>query len=366
MGVPALVIVQRFNHAPSPLSIAMFHKFALSLLFVLSPATVLFAAKPKIEVEAKVYELATRASTLDPRAGSYPEIKFLLTGKNGEPEDQESSRVDTRVASRERLVIWLMAPNKELFERLNGYGLHVIQPDYARDWFSSCCQEDPVSPDCRGNLRLEVATGLDVSDEVNLKSRDSMMGRSLVLLRHLCRTQPRANWDQFLTANKKMIRWDRVIVAGSSHGSTTAARFAKHQEVARVVMLCGPRDQFQNWQSLPSATPAQRYFGFSHVQDMGWKQDHYCRSWEMIGLHEFGPLTIVDESEFPFANSRRLLTNFDVGGDEKVAHGSVQPGRKAARNADGSYRHEEVWKYLFTHPVDVVGTPVAMDPSCEK
>ena len=154
-------------------------------------------------------------------------------------------------------------------------------------------------------------------------------------------------------------------MAGASHGSTTSARFAKHQKVSRVVMFCGPRDQFQTWQSLDSATPPNRYFGFSHVLDGGWEDDHYCRSWELIGLHEFGPIVNVDDAELPYQNTRRLVTDFDVSGNAKRAHSSVTPGGAAAKAGDG-YKHEAVWEYLFTHPVDDVGMAVPQDDGCDK
>ena len=59
-------------------------------------------------------------------------------------------------------------------------------------------------------------------------------------------------------------------------------------------MFCGPRDQTETWQALPSATPSNRFFGFSHVLDGGWTGDHYCRSWELLGLHQYGPIVNVD------------------------------------------------------------------------
>ncbi len=161
------------------------------------------------------------------------------------------------------------------------------------------------------------------------------------------------------------MRWDDVIIAGSSHGSTTAARFAKHQKVSRLVAFCGPRDQYQTWQSLPSATPENRYFGFSHTLDAGWTGDHYCRSWEMLGMNKFGPIVNVDKQAAPFGNTRRLITDFDVGGDAKRAHSSVQPGKRTFQK-NGQYLHEDVWRYLFTHPVDSVGEAVPADPSCLK
>jgi hypothetical protein len=36
------------------------------------------------------------------------------------------------------------------------------------------------------------------------------------------------------------------------------------------------------------------------------------------------------------------------------------------RDAKGNYLHKDVWKYLFTHPVEAIGQPVASDPSCER
>ena len=155
-----------------------------------------------------------------------------------------------------------------------------------------------------------------------------------------------------------------MIISGASHGATSAARFAVHQRVDRVVMFCGPRDQLETWQGFPSATPANRFFGFSHVLDTGWTGDHYCRSWQMLGLHAFGPITDVDAAPAPFGNSRRLITKFDVKGDAKRAHSSVQPGNAAGKNAQGEFLHEAVWKYLFTHPVDHVGAATPLDPEC--
>ena len=129
-------------------------------------------------------------------------------------------------------------------------------------------------------------------------------------------------------------------------------------------MFCGPRDQYETWQALPSATPGDRYFGFSHVLDGGWVADHYCRSWELLGLNEYGSVINVDETAAPFGNSRRLITTADVKNDAKRAHGAVTPGGAAVKDAAGKYIHEEVWRYLFTHPVDAVGQAVPPDPAC--
>jgi hypothetical protein len=342
-------------------------------LWITAPAT-MSAQEPSAPVRLTYddpapqhHKLTARASEIDPRVKSHPEIGFVLETDDGKPADLQHASVDTRVEPRGKLVIWLMGHNSQLFDRLNSYGLHAIQVHYANRWFSICCQEKPVDEHCRGNIRLEAATGLDFSDEVEIPRPDGMMERAYQFVNWLARENPQAGWNHFLTDDGRGLRWEEVIVAGSSHGSTTAARFAKYQKVSRVVALCGPRDQYQSWQALPSATPENRYFGFSHVLDGGWVGDHYCRSWELLGMHKFGPIVNVDEAKPPYGNSRRLITDFDVGGDARKAHSSVVPGRQAKQDgATGQYLHEDVWRYLFTHPVDQVGEPTPPDPGCKK
>jgi len=312
------------------------------------------------------YEFTARASEIDPRAKPHPEINFVFESK-GKPADIQNASVDTRVAPQGKLAIWLMGHSAGLFERVNSYGIHAIRVHYANGWFGEFGNKSPGEDGMLlGKIRLEAATGEDFSDLVSIPKPDGMMERSFQFVKWLVKENPQGKWEQFITADGKGIEWSKVIITGSSHGSTTAARFAKHQKVDRVVMFCGPRDQLETWQGLPSATPANRYFGFSHVLDGGWSGDHYCRSWELIGLHQFGPIVNVDQMTPPYANTRRLITDADVKGDDKRAHSSVTPGGAAVKNTDGKFIHEAVWKYLFTHPVEQTGTATPADKDCEK
>ncbi|MEM9941146.1 MAG: hypothetical protein AAF939_06115 [Planctomycetota bacterium] len=323
------------------------------------------AARPS--GEPGIFRFTERASVIDSRCRSHLEIGFLLNDEKGNPADLQQASVDTSVAPKGRLVIWMMGYYSEFFDRWNRYGLHAIRVHYVNRWFSICCQEKPVDENCRGDIRLEAATGIDFSDNAEIPYPDGMMERSFQFVRWLDHQHPQGNWDQFLSARGEGLNWEKVIISGSSHGATTSARFAKYQKVARVVALCGPRDQFQVWQSLTSATPDNRFFAFSHVLDRGWVEDHYCRSWEMMGLHKFGEIVNVDQSSPPFQNSRRLITSVDVNRDAKRAHGCVQPGKRAVKDPEtGNYVHENVWKYLYTHPVDVVGKTSQQDPGCLK
>ncbi len=344
----------------SPSFILISTMFLLRGLSALADDTIPFS-----DPAPKRYDLSARASQIDKRTRPHPEIHFVFE-KNGKPADLQHASVDTRVAPRGKLVIWLMGHNGPLFERVSGYGLHAIQVHYANGWFGKLNKEPPPDDKYLGRIRLEAATGEDFSDAIDIPKPDGMAERSFQFVKWLANENPQGKWDQFLTADKKGLRWDRVTMAGISHGSTTAARFAIHQKVDRVVMLSGPRDQLETWYSLPSATPANRYFGFTHVLDGGWKADHYCRSWELLGLHQFGPVINVDKVAPPYGNSRRLITDADVKQDANRAHSASVPGGAAVKDAAGKFIHEAVWKHLFTHPVDQVGDAVPADPDCLK
>ena len=310
------------------------------------------------------FEFSVRASEIDSRAKDHEEIGFVFADTNGKPQDLQDAVVDTRVPSRGRPVIWLMGHNQGLFERIGAYGLHGIHPYYANRWFSKIDATTRDDGTTLGKIRLEAATGEDHSPLVTIPNPGGMAERSIQFVKWLAKENPAGSWDQFLTDDQGDLCWDKVIMSGISHGSTTAARFAKHQKVARVVMFSGPRDQFESWHGFPSATPTNRYFGFTHVLDGGWTRDHYCRSWQMLGLAECGPIVNVDEVAAPYGKSRRLITNSDVDNNARRAHTAVVLGGSAVKDAAGDFIHEPVWRYLFTHPVDHVGKPVPLDPNC--
>ena len=318
-----------------------------------------------LTAEGQQYTITARASEIDPRTTEYPEIGYTFS-KKGRATDMQLAMVDTSVPLSGRLVIWLMAPHKALFERLNAYGHHAIQVTYPREWFGKMDKlREPGDDNHFSGLRLEAATGQDHTDLIDIAKPDGLMERAYQFVKYLEKENPEGNWKQFLSPDGKRLDWDKVILSGSSHGSTTAARLAKHIRVARVVMLSGPRDQTERWQSENSATPPERFFGFTHTEDAGWPGHHYCRSWLMLGLNQFGPIVDVDTSAPPYENSRRLTSSADVG-NPKNAHGASNPNKRSPTDANGNYLYEAVWKYLYTHPVNSTGKPVPHEARCRQ
>jgi len=335
---------------------------ALAALVLASLTTGLRAEPaPKFDdPKPQAYHLTVRASEVDPAAKSYPDIGFNLDGK-GKPADVETADVDTRVAPRGQLVVWLMGHNQLIADRANGYGYHHVSVHYARGWFSKF-NTVPADRQHLGNIRLEATAGVDASPAVAIAEADSAKGRATRLVQWLSKKHPQGRWEQFLTAGGKELDWTKVIVGGSSHGATSAARFAMHQKVARVIMFCGPRDNTEDWQAGPSATPLNRFFGYSHVLDSGWTGHHYQRSWLLLRLNEYGPVVNVDTAKPPYGGTRRLITAAAMKGDDKkqagAAHSFVTPSRSSPKDAQGRYLQEDVWTYLFTSDVDATGKPV--------
>ncbi|QTN34426.1 hypothetical protein HZ994_16245 [Akkermansiaceae bacterium] len=310
------------------------------------------------------FSITARASEIDPRTKEHPEIDYVFTRK-GKPADIQLAMVDTRVKASGYLVIWLMAPPKELFDRLSSYGHHAIQVTYPREWFGKMDKLRKEGDDDHfSGIRLEAATGEDHSKLIDIPKPDGLMERSYQFVKFLDRKHPDGNWKQFLSRDGKGLDWEKVILTGASHGSTTSARLAKEVRVARVVMLSGPRDQTEKWQGMKSATPPERFFGFTHTGDAGWGAHHYCRSWLMLGLHEFGPIVSVDDAKPPYGNSRRLISSVDVGGNADRAHSASSPGAASPKGKDGKYLYEDVWRYLYTHPVEDTGKQVPPEERC--
>jgi hypothetical protein len=313
--------------------------------------------------EPQRFDLSKRASEIDPLAKEHPEIKFTFSDEKGKPSDLQHAVVDTRVPSQGKLVIWLMGHNQGLFERISSYGYHGIQPHYSNGWFAGVTKAQYEGGDATvlGKIRLEAATGEDFSPLVDIPKPDGMKERALQFVKWLAKEHPEGKWGQFVNEDGSSLRWEKIILSGISHGSTTAARFAMHQKVDRVVMFSGPRDNTETWQGGASATPSNRFFGFTHVLDGGWTANHYCRSWQLLKMYNHGPIVDIDSAKPPYGNTRRLITNSDVKNNSARAHNVVVPGGK---DAMGQWIYDEVFRYLFTHPVDQGGPAVPFDADC--
>ena len=87
--------------------------------------------------------------------------------------------------------------------------------------------------DCYSNLRLESLDGTDRTNLINVNRANSIENRLIKLLIYLENNFPNENWDQYLDENSQ-IRWEKIVVAGHSHGGGTAGIIAKNHRFCKV------------------------------------------------------------------------------------------------------------------------------------
>jgi len=137
------------------------------------------------------------------------------------------------------------------------------------------CPRNP-DPACSENFRrMRIYGDRTLMDPaIDSTAPESIVNRLVKLLQYLNRQHPDAGWASYLDNGAP--NWRRIALAGQSQGAGMAAFIAKEHEVARVILFSSPWD-FANldgrrklalWLSLPSKTPADRWFGGYHAREI--------------------------------------------------------------------------------------------------
>ncbi len=229
-----------------------------------------------------------------------------------------------------------------------GMGYHVISLSYPNSWtVHDLCRRSP-DPDCHGQIRRAILQGAPLADGVSISKANCIENRITKLLHYLAINFASEGWATFLQDDQP--RWDQIVVAGHSQGGGHAAMVAMYYEVARVLMLAAPTDFSHSlaapapWITQPRATPAERYFGFSHRQDPGFRR--LKATWQQLGLSEFGPPVDIDTQRPPFSGSHQLVTNAVPGRPNKY-HGSIVVDPCLPKAESARKRLRGAWQYLL-------------------
>lgn len=229
-------------------------------------------------------------------------------------------------------------------------GYHAIGLAYVNDRAVNLICAGSIDPDCTAHVRREVIFGEPASPFVDVDRANSIIGRLVALLAHLDQRHPGEGWGQFLAGGEP--DWSKITVAGHSQGGGNAAYLAKFVRLDRAVMFAAPGDgvgpgTLAPWLSLPSMTPAERLYGFMHVEDDLVPLARVLSAWSAMGLGAFGPPASVDGAAAPWGGSRQLLTSAQPrgqpGGPFSPTHGA--PVVDAVTPVDGEGRpvYRPVW-----------------------
>lgn len=286
------------------------------------------AALPAINVDytaPKRHDFTFKANEADPAA-----TQSLGT---------QGAYLDTRVKAKGKLIVYLhgagdSAPTSctqgELANVVTAWGFHLITPCYNSYYGVSICGADI------GGCRREAFEGVDYSKAIDIKPPNAIEPRVVATLQFLQKKHPGGDWQYFLDGDKP--RWGSIIIAGISHGASSAALIGVYRSVDRVVSLSGPLDTKQAWLKETPITALDRFYGFTHTAD-----DQHAGHLEAFATLKFpGAVVGVDGAMPPYSGSHRLRTSAATSN----GHSSTQPGG-ASPKTGGAYVFMPVWKYLF-------------------
>lgn len=128
---------------------------------------------------------------------------------------------------------------------------------------ANVCPKDPDT-DCSAKFRQKRIFGDNVTARTDDKPEESVVQRFVKLLGALHKEHPAENRGQYLDGDAP--RWDRIAVAGHSQEAGMAAYIAQRKQVARVVLLSGPRFLWRSRRRTARSVGSQ------------WKRRNACRS----------------------------------------------------------------------------------------
>jgi hypothetical protein len=300
----------------------------------------LLACAHRSAAPAALVEHVVRPEAIDPQADHWLHDQYAM--------------LDPAAPPPRGLVVYLVGANnkpergRDMMRELARMGFLVLAPAYANDYDirALCTPAHDPDGDCHGKLRLEAFEGVDHSPHIQVSPANSAERRVARLLAHLHSRYPAEGWGAFLDGERP--RWAEIVVAGHSHGASSAGFIGKIRRVQRVVMLSGPFDNREGapaaWTRLAPRTPLDRYYVFSHVAEEQYSQ--HVKNWEAMDLGGLGPLVTVDQAAPPFGGTHRLVTALAPPAG-KNPHGVTAAGSASPLGPDGRYRLAQVFRYLF-------------------
>lgn len=234
-------------------------------------------------------------------------------------------------------------------------GYHAIGLPYPNENTIAEYCVGQTDPNCTGNVRREVISGVDVSGQIVISPVNSIVGRLTRSLAHLASTYPGEGWERFLVDGA--VDWSVVTIAGHSQGSGHAAYMGKLYSLDRLVMFSGPSDTGTGngmpaaWLSLPNVTPSSRQYGMTHAADELVPATLVLGNWGLLGLGSSGLPVSVDEASPPYKNSHQLLATapHNPGAPGWITypfHLATALDAFVPRTGQGTPAYAPAWEYL--------------------
>ncbi len=279
----------------------------------------------------------------DPKLNEFELDPHVLDPTTADSPALEYAELDTRAKPLGKLVIFLPGANnvprdwRDHGRELAKFGFHVVIPHYNNRWSSDgTCDGMPNS--CSNDTRWEALVGEDTSAAIAIPRADSAEGRVVTILKHLVTEHPGGDWGYYLGPNDAVL-YDKMIIAGISHGAASAGLYAIKRPFTRNVMhSSGPAGNKAD----AKMTPLSTWYAFTHTADPAY--DAIASSLQNFALE--GEPTSIDGASAPFAGSHRLISS----AESTYPHGSTCAHSSSPKDAGGDYLFEAAWRYLYGVP----------------
>lgn len=268
-----------------------------------------------------------------------------------------------------------VTPRKELFLFLPGtgadptvYSVAIIKQAAANGFdaislsypstFSPGLCATSTNPVCFETIRQQILTGGAADPRAAVSAPDSLQNRVVKLLQFLAVHQASREWTRYLAGLTP--RWSMIRVAGHSQGASMAAFIALHHQVDRVTLFSGPTDVSPDgaaarpafWIMDHGATPASRYYAFTHLRDETGV--NFIAAWTALDLKGAEAPVLIDDSQKPYRHSHVLVTDAAAApitprpGPETTLpyHLIVAGSRLLPLTASGQPVFASAWQYL--------------------
>lgn len=285
---------------------------------------------PDVDVtNPQLHELELDPHELDATTADSPALQY--------------AQLDTRATPLGKLVVFLPGANnvprdwRDHGRQLASYGFHVLIPHYNNRWSTNgTC--DGQGNTCNNDTRWEALVGEDKSAAVAIARADSAEGRVVTMLKHLLTAHAGGDWGFYLGANDAVL-YDKMIIAGISHGAASAGMYAIGRPFTRAVLhSSGPAGN----KSDPKMTPLSEWYAFTHTEDPA-----YDAITSAIANFEVpGDPTSIDGASAPFGESHRLITS----AQSSYPHGSTCAHSSSPKDSDDRYLFDTAWRYLYGVP----------------
>lgn len=236
-------------------------------------------------------------------------------------------------------------------------GFDAISLSYPSTFSPSLCTSSPNRA-CFETIRQQILSGGAEDPRAAVSAADSLQNRLVKLLQFLAAHQPSRQWTLYLDGSTP--RWSMIRLAGHSQGASMAAFIAIHHKVDRVTLFSGPTDVSADgagtrpafWITDHGATPASRYYAFTHLRDE--TGINFIAAWTALDLKGIGAPVNIDDSQTPFRHSHVLVTNASPApitprpGPETTLpyHLIVAGSRLLPLTAAGQPVFASAWQYL--------------------